>query len=121
MIDDGINLGVNRPFWSGHWALNEVGFVGEEEGVLDSFLPGGVGVGGWLLSRVFWGGLGEILRASGRLFAISCTMRRPEREEAPISRAGGVSFYREHPQPIFDRRCPRREVKVEKGVSEGLD
>ena len=68
------------------------------------------------MSRVLGVDLGEILRASGRLLAVSFTMRRPEREEAPISRAGGVSFYGEHPQPIFDRRCPRRQVKVEKGV-----
>jgi hypothetical protein len=44
--DDAINLGVNRPIWSGHWVLNAVGFAGEEEGVTDAFLRGGVGVGG---------------------------------------------------------------------------
>ena len=58
------------------------------------------------MSRVLGVDLGEILRASGRLLAVSFTMRRPEREEAPISRAGGVSFYGEHPQTIFTRRCP---------------
>ena len=77
MIDDGINLGVNRAFGSGHWALNEVGFVGEEEGVLDSFLPGEVGAGGVVLSWVLGVDLVEILRASGLLFAISFTIAPP--------------------------------------------
>lgn len=45
---------------------------------------------GWLVSRVLGVDLGEILRASGRLLAVSFTMRRRGREEAPIS--GGRRF-----------------------------
>ena len=30
--DDEVDLGVDRPFWDGHWALNTVGFAGEEHG-----------------------------------------------------------------------------------------
>lgn len=77
MNDGAINLGVNRPIWSGHWALNADGFAGEEEGVTDSFLPGEVGVGGWLVSRVLEVDLGEILRASGRFSAVSFTIVPP--------------------------------------------
>ena len=43
----------------------------------DSFLPGEVGVGGWLVSRVLEVDLGEILRASGPFSAISFTIVPP--------------------------------------------
>ena len=59
MTDDGIDLGVNRPIWSGYWALNAVGFAGEEEGVTDSFLPGGVGGGGVVGELGFGVGFGR--------------------------------------------------------------
>ena len=58
MTDDGIDLGVNRPIWSSHWALHTMGFAGEEEGVTDSFLLGGVGVGGVVGEPGFGGGFG---------------------------------------------------------------
>ena len=71
--------------------MNAVEFAGEEEGVTDAFLPGGVGRGRVDGERVLGVDLGEILRAAGRLFAVSFTRRRPGREEAPISQAGGAS------------------------------
>ena len=59
MTDDGIDLGVNRPIWSGYWALNAVGFAGEEKGMTDAFLPGGVGAGGVVGEPGFGGGFGR--------------------------------------------------------------
>ena len=59
MTDDGIDRGVNRAFGSGHWALNTVGFAGEEEGVTDSFFSGGAGVGGVVGEPGFGGGFGR--------------------------------------------------------------
>jgi hypothetical protein len=59
VTDDGIDRGVDRPIWSGHWALNAVGFAGQEEGVTDSFLPGEVGAGGVVGGPGFGGGFGR--------------------------------------------------------------
>ena len=59
VTDDEVDLGVGGPFWRGYWALRTVGFSGDEEGATDSFLPGGVGVGGVVGEPGFGGGFGR--------------------------------------------------------------
>ena len=97
VTEDEVDLGVDRLFWGADWALNTVGFSGEEE-VTDSFYLAEWVWEGWLVSRVLGVDSGEILRASSRFSAVSFNNAPPRaRGSGHLSRAGGVSFYGEHP------------------------